>query len=398
MATRIAQVEFRLSWQSGLARHSDVYHAPSVNFWRDLLPPGMESLEQAAPGAQVECAVEAGDSIPAAEKGRVVQIRPNQFNGEYAPGQRVAPRQGRYYPIGMLEGLDGYFRGDKRPARCLEVAGEQLTFDLNHPLATRPMRLAATLLGAEERAGLDKGGRCQDWLETVAGGGPGMQGRDAEWPADWFAGDPFARLDGQPDGVFYSITRTLPHVDAAASAAIADLYGGLLAPGARVLDLMSGCQSHLPELPDLQVTGLGMNAEELALNPRLNERLVHDLNAEPRLPFADAAFDAVVCSLSVEYLVRPFEVFVEVARVLRPGGLFAVSFSNRWFPPKAIALWGQLHEFERPALVLDYLLRDGLFGELETYSLRGRWRPEDDAYAGSQPFSDPFWAVWGRRL
>jgi len=397
MATRIAQVEFHLSWQSGLARHTDAYFAPTVNFWRDLLPPGLEALEQAAPGTRVSAPVRAGDSIPEAEKARIVQVRPEQFSGEYAPGQPVVPRQGRHYPIGMLSGLDGYYKGDMRPARCLEATDDHLVFDLNHPLASRPMTLAATLVGADERAGLDKGGRCQDWLETVAGGGPGMQGRDAGRPVDWFVDAPFARADEQPDSLFYAITRTLPHVDRVASGVIAERYAGLLVADGRVLDLMASVQSHLPDGMPLEVTGLGMNEEELAQNPRLSARVVHDLNAESRLPFEDASFDAVVCSLSVEYLVRPFEVFAEVARVLKPGGTFAVSFSNRWFPPKAIALWGQLHEFERPGLVLEYFLKDGLFSDLETFSLRGRWRPEDDAYADSMPFSDPVWLVWGRR-
>ena len=63
-----------------------------------------------------------------------------------------------------------------------------------------------------------------------------------------------------------------------------------------------------------------MNAAELAANPALAEHVVHDLNVDPALPFADASFDDVTCCVSVDYLVRPVEVFGEVARVLRPGG------------------------------------------------------------------------------
>lgn len=45
------------------------------------------------------------------------------------------------------------------------------------------------------------------------------------------------------------------------------------------------------------------------------------------------------CSSSVEYLIHPIEVFSEVARVLKPGAPFVVTFSERWFPTKAIELW-----------------------------------------------------------
>ncbi len=70
-----------------------------------------------------------------------------------------------------------------------------------------------------------------------------------------------------------------------------------------------------------------------------DERVVHDLNADPTLPFADESFDDVVCCVSVDYLTRPVEVFADVARVLRPGGRFVTTFSNRCFPTKAIRGW-----------------------------------------------------------
>ena len=82
-----------------------------------------------------------------------------------------------------------------------------------------------------------------------------------------------------------------------------------------------------------------MNAAELAANPRLTEWAVHDLNADPRLPYADGAFDAAACCVSIDYLTRPVEVCREVRRVLRPGGAFVVTFGNRCFPTKAVAAW-----------------------------------------------------------
>jgi SAM-dependent methyltransferase len=166
-----------------------------------------------------------------------------------------------------------------------------------------------------------------------------------------------------------------------------------------VLDLMASWESHLPAEHGLgEICGLGMNAEELAANPLFAGHRVHDLNLNPDLPYEDASFDAVICSLSVEYLVKPFEVFAEVARVLRAGGRFIVTFSNRWFPPKAIRAWDGMHEFERPGLVLEYFLRDGHFDALETWSMRGLPRPADDKYADRFGVSDPVYAVWGSRL
>jgi hypothetical protein len=124
-----------------------------------------------------------------------------------------------------------------------------------------------------------------------------------------------------------------------------------------VLDLMASWESHLPADHGLgEIVGLGLNEEELNANRLFGDHLVHDLNREPRLPFDDASFDAVICSLSVEYLTQPFEAFAEVARVLRPGGRFITTFSNRWFPPKVIRTWEQLHEFERLGPRLGVLL------------------------------------------
>lgn len=143
-----------------------------------------------------------------------------------------------------------------------------------------------------------------------------------------------------------------------------------------VLDLMSSWISHLPDaLPGLQITGLGMNAEELAQNTRLSERLVHDLNEQPVLPFTDQQFDAIICTVSVEYLVEPLAVMRELARVLKPGAPLIITFSDRWFPTKAIALWEDLHPFERLALVQEYFRTASGFDRMTTETVRGYPRP-----------------------
>lgn len=194
----------------------------------------------------------------------------------------------------------------------------------------------------------------------------------------------FDRNDPSPDDDFYSWPRFVTHIDAAAIAAVGALYDELGIAGS-VLDLMASWVSHFRTAP-ARLTALGMNADELARNPRAAETVLHDLNADPALPFADDAFDAAVCCVSVDYLVRPIEVFAEVRRVVRPGGLFVCTFSNRCFPTKAIRGWLVSSDTERARIVAEY------------FRLAGGWeeptvqRQTPDGHRG-----DPLWAVWSRR-
>jgi SAM-dependent methyltransferase len=141
-----------------------------------------------------------------------------------------------------------------------------------------------------------------------------------------------------------------------------------------------------------------MNQEEMDANPDLERSVVHDLNKDPQLPFDDAAFDAVLCAMSVEYLVRPLEVLAEAYRVLRPGGVLCLSVSNRWHAPKVTDLWIQLHEFERLGFLVGLLDGSG-FTALETLSERGWPRPFDerDRYYPALQNADPLYAAWGTR-
>ncbi len=154
------------------------------------------------------------------------------------------------------------------------------------------------------------------------------------------------RADASPDGLFYAQPRLVTHIDAAALRALTAHYQAALPPPSPALALLDLCASWISHYPAghtkatcQRVAGLGMNAAELAANPALSEHAVHDLNADPRLPYASASFDAVTCCASIDYLARPVEVLREVHRVLRPGGACILSFSNRCFPSKAVALW-----------------------------------------------------------
>ena len=187
---------------------------------------------------------------------------------------------------------------------------------------------------------------------------------------DPYAGFPpgfFQRADGRDDAVFYGPPRLVTHIDDAAIAAVGELYAELGIDGSaptprRVLDLMSSWVSHF-RTPPADLVVLGMNAEELAANPAATQRLVHDLNADPRVPLPDADVDAAVCCVSIDYLTRPIEVLTDVGRVLRPGGPLAVTFSNRCFPTKAVRGWLATDDDQHGRVVAELVRRTGRFDE-----------------------------------
>ncbi|WOL14373.1 hypothetical protein Cni_G23153 [Canna indica] len=163
------------------------------------------------------------------------------------------------------------------------------------------------------------------------------------------------KLNPTPDRDFYDFPRFVTHVDDGFISALTDLYRERLKAGSEVLDLMSSWVSHLPpEVTYKWVIGHGLNAQELARNPRLDYFFVKDLNREQELQFASCSFDAVVCAVSVQYLQWPEKVFSEVFRILKPGGVFIVSFSNRLFYEKAISAWRDGSDYSRIQLVVQY--------------------------------------------
>jgi hypothetical protein len=386
---------FNLTWDSERTSHAERVVACKFNLWRDILPPPLEAGLMGQPvGHYATHRFAAGELLETYRPHDCFRIAEKAFN-RHLRKCYIEPRAGRFYPRVFIAGTRGIYPQNVQPFRVAGLEGDGLEVDLNHPLADRELDLEARILdiweGREEH-----GGACQDVAEIVAANGPGMQARWRNRPTDFWSDIPFARADPGPDADFYAKPRLVHHLDSTARGQIEELYDRLLPAGGRVLDLMSSWTSHLPERLHLShVSGLGMNAEELAANPRLNDRHVQDLNLDPVLPYGDATFDAAVCTASVEYLTRPQAVFEQVRRVLKPGGRFVITFSNRWFPPKAIKVWEDIHEFERLGLVLEYFLGDGGYGDLHTWSLRGLPRPADDKYAGRLSQADPVYAVWG---
>ncbi len=166
-----------------------------------------------------------------------------------------------------------------------------------------------------------------------------------------------------------------------------ELYRQHFRPGDRILDLMSSWVSHLPTDVDYSgVVGLGMNAQELVTNRRLDGWIVQNLNDNPVLPFPDASFDGCGICVSIQYLTDPVTVLREAGRVLTPGSPIVITFSNRCFPTKAVAVWQMLGDEDHLRLVANYLTAAGNWTDITM---------QDCSPAPGK--SDPVFAVVARR-
>ncbi len=343
-----AALRFRVNYFSDLGRHQVVVWMPGDT------PP-------------VDAQVDVGPKIEH-------EIPNEVFRSDIAP-----LKLGRFYPSQLLQ-------ADEAPGpmfRVMKRNDASFVANFSHPLQGRIFSIDS---GKSDVSTPPVGqvGQLLEW-----------SGMDTQMltPTEFEGADAFRREDEASDAEFYAEPRKVIHVDAVCARRIQALYRTVLPEKSRLLDLMAGWRSHLPDTVESAV-GLGLNADELADNPQLVERIVHDLNADPKLPFADASFDAVVCTVSFEYLTQPHAIVAEAKRVLKPGGMLVVTVSNRYFPPKVTKLWTQLHPMERMAWV-GTLIKQAGFKKVETYVERGLKRPKDDRYADKLDESDPLFATWG---
>ena len=181
-----------------------------------------------------------------------------------------------------------------------------------------------------------------------------------------FGPEAFDRYDETPDAGFYAEPRFVTHIDDAAIAAVTQLYEEFLPQSGSILDVMSSWVSHLPPAPYWRVVGLGMNNEELASNPQLDQWVVQDLNQEPRIPFAGGEFDGAAICVSIQYLTQPVAVLREIGRVLAVDAPLVITFSNRCFPTKAVRLWQSLSDQGHLQLVEQYLMEAGNWSNIQT--------------------------------
>jgi len=204
------------------------------------------------------------------------------------------------------------------------------------------------------------------------------------------------KLDSSKDEAFYAVPRLVTHVDEHFIDQLTNLYRERLKPNTRIFDMMSSWVSHLPEeIKFAHVEGHGMNEQELARNSRLDHYFVQNLNENCQFPIADQAFDAVLNAVSIQYLQYPEKVFPEIHRVLKPGGIAIISFSNRMFYQKAISAWRDASEAMRVELVKQYFNATGGFSEPEVIQKQ----PSVPAVLQMLGMggSDPFYAVMAYR-
>lgn len=205
------------------------------------------------------------------------------------------------------------------------------------------------------------------------------------------------KLDGGNDREFYSVPRFVTHVDEVFIDRLTSLYRDRLKPNTQIFDMMSSWVSHLPDEMKFEfVQGHGLNEEELAKNPKFDRYFVQNLNQELKLPLADSSFDAVLNTVSVQYLQYPEAIFAEVYRILKSDGVAIFSFSNRMFYNKAIAAWRDESEAGRVELVKGYF-----------QSVPGFSQPEVVSHTSNLPDmfrllgmggGDPFYAVIARKV
>ena len=198
----IVDVVFHLKWRSDSAIHTDGYQASQVNIWRDYLPPFLvDKLKGKQAGERIDVKIGAEDVIPDSSRKNILQGNKKQIHGRPTAGEIAKPKVGRFYPKGILKGVDGVFSTNVQPFRCVGLNNGKVSVDFNHPLTGKKLTISA-LIGKVETNEIERGGSSVGWMETLTNG-PGMQARWQGQQTDFFSGGGFRREDETPDSRFY---------------------------------------------------------------------------------------------------------------------------------------------------------------------------------------------------
>jgi len=269
--------------------------------------------------------------------------------------------------------------------------------DGNPPLAGKTLVFDIELLGFKElpRRGIKMVGWQGKELDVplaIANRRTSQVFQNPKWPAAWpYKEADFRRQDENDDSRFYDAPRFVTHIDDGAIGAIRDFYAVQFSQAPQgeysVLDICSSWISHYPQdLKAKRVAITGISEKELAANKQATEYVAKNLNVDPKLPYGNNQFDFVTNVVSVDYLNRPREIFSEVHRVLKPGGVAIMSFSNRCFGSKAIAMW--------VANMNDGPGHCQIVGNYFHFNPEGGWRDVASADISPTPGrSDPLWVV-----
>jgi len=179
------------------------------------------------------------------------------------------------------------------------------------------------------------------------------------WPYNF---SDFERYDENDDGVFYRQPRLVTHIDDPSIARLTQYYHTALPKSGKIMDMCTSWKSFYPpcikeaiQKRELEVFGVGLNAEEMALNGVFqgpDHWRVMDLNKPPHdvrtgWKGQDLKFDAVTCVVSIDYLNSPLEVCKNLLDATKEGGRVHLVISNRCFPNKVVKRWLTLNERSR---------------------------------------------------
>ncbi|GMH13718.1 hypothetical protein Nepgr_015559 [Nepenthes gracilis] len=282
--------------------------------------------------------------------------------------------------------VGGHCRLSKLPKRWMNIGGRnktsrRLILALGASFWAQFTSMAAKRDGKSFVASAKHKGVVEEVLKSV------------EWPEQFpFKDEDFQRFDESSDSLFYETPRFVTHIDDYAIEALSKYYSEVFppsnTPGVSMLDMCSSWVSHYPAgYKQERIVGVGMNEEELKRNPVLTEYIVQDLNMNPRLQFDDNSFDVITNVVSVDYLTKPIAVFKEMCRILKPGGLAIMSFSNRCFWTKAISIWTSTGDADHALIVGSYFHYAGGFEPPQAVDISPN--------AGR---TDPMYVVYSRKL
>ena len=223
----LADTTFQLEWNSHDVHHVDRYHAKGLNLWRDYLPEAFgRALVNTVPGDRVAMSFAPREIFKDYADNTSQQIWIHQFDPRRIGLEGIVPRRGRFYPKGLLSDINGVFRANREPFRCVKVENDHLKVDLGHPLGDYGLTVSAAVENVYPKQ-RERGGSSQQWL-SLAAEGPGMQAGKEQTATDFFSDHPFQRDDDKPDAKFYHQPRFVAHIDVTAGKVIRDLYSVLL--------------------------------------------------------------------------------------------------------------------------------------------------------------------------
>ena len=379
----VVTIYFEFTWTSSHAVHVERFLAKDVDFTRDILPLGVKSrMRGLGEGDSVELAMDSAE-VPPFKPGKILDMPATRFVGSPDLGRRIKPRIGRFYPKHYIDNVPGTRPDSASPFRISETDKAGFKANLNHPMADRDVVIKATAIEVKDAS--QEAGVLHRWPDLFFQG-PGLQARLPETPTDFLGWEPFRRKVDSNDADFYATFSgpEIPGIEA--EEGVQKVYGSAVQDGAIVLDLMAGKNSHIPEgVEPVSVIGMGLSKSDMEANPALTEHVIHNLNEEPVLPFETDSFDAVICTAGVEYLTSPFEIIEEAGRLLKPGGVFSLVFTEQWVKEKVIGIWPELYPFERMGLVSQYFVRSEMFENI--------WTSSDRSCSESEVFG-----VWAKRI